>query len=69
MVKVSEAHQRAHDGPPVDMRFFDMLARRLAAAARLPLKTARQRVAMLAISPRPNPPSDGFHDRTGPRSH
>jgi hypothetical protein len=52
---------RIIEPPLADPKYLDRLAARLAAAARLPLETARQRVEALAISARPR--SHGFQDR------
>ena len=57
MQGVSAMHARrreAHGQPVVDTAYLDVLARRLAAAALLPLAVARKRVMQMAISARPH---------------
>jgi hypothetical protein len=46
-----------------DPCYLDLLAHRLAAAAHLPLETARRRVLALAISAQPKPSTGSFQDR------
>jgi len=49
---------------PADAAYLDALARRLAAAAGLPLALAQRRVKALAISAQPPPRDLSFHERS-----
>jgi hypothetical protein len=50
MQRSSAYHQSKRLRPPSDKAFLDQVAHRLAAAACLPLATARRRVQQLAVS-------------------